>query len=280
LRLVSDGHVWSRSVPSCVIGASLQRWRQESNLSSLGLPDPTGFEGSTKYGPTTYGSGVFSPLPSRQIQLDPQRPVPIPVPSSGQVGGRRWDGPDVSCWSDAFALAPSCCVAYVWHASAHTCEVQAGLERVGFEVKQQIIWDKGVLALPAGLPLAARALLLCKAARGERALARSQESIDDLGGGEPEDGHGVGLRCRRFEGGSSDPEACPVVLASDREPPPTGEAVSLFRCERSRRNPLPKPFLRGAATAAHQVEGGNVASDVWRGLPRRSSLGASQIRPD
>ncbi len=36
---------------------------------------------------------------------------------------------------------------YVFHASAHACEVQAGLERIGLEVKQQIIWDKGLFAL-------------------------------------------------------------------------------------------------------------------------------------
>lgn len=50
-------------------------------------------------------------------------------------------------WSAAFELVPSCVVIYVWHASAHACVVQAGLERVGFEVKQQIIWDKGRFAL-------------------------------------------------------------------------------------------------------------------------------------
>jgi DNA modification methylase len=50
-------------------------------------------------------------------------------------------------WSEAYALVPSLSVAYVWHASRHACEVQAGLERVGFEVRQQLIWDKGLFAL-------------------------------------------------------------------------------------------------------------------------------------
>jgi DNA modification methylase len=45
-------------------------------------------------------------------------------------------------WSDAFALAPSLEVAYVWHASSHLIEVGLGLERIGFELRQQIIWDK------------------------------------------------------------------------------------------------------------------------------------------
>jgi DNA methylase len=50
-------------------------------------------------------------------------------------------------WSDAFELVPSCVVIYVWRASAHACAVQLGLERVGFEVAQQIIWDKGRFVL-------------------------------------------------------------------------------------------------------------------------------------
>ncbi len=47
-------------------------------------------------------------------------------------------------WSDAFELVPSLMVAYVWHASRYTVEVLAGLERIGFEHFQQIIWDKGL----------------------------------------------------------------------------------------------------------------------------------------
>ena len=46
-------------------------------------------------------------------------------------------------WSEAFALVPSLQVAYVWHASVFTCEVLAGLQRIGFLYPQQIIWDKG-----------------------------------------------------------------------------------------------------------------------------------------
>src|ERR1700692_1465597 len=46
-------------------------------------------------------------------------------------------------WSEAFALVPSLQVAYVWHASKFTCEVLAGLLRIGFLHHQQIIWDKG-----------------------------------------------------------------------------------------------------------------------------------------
>ena len=46
-------------------------------------------------------------------------------------------------WSDAFALAPSLEVAYVWHASVYSSEVLAGLLRIGFVHHQQIIWNKG-----------------------------------------------------------------------------------------------------------------------------------------
>jgi DNA modification methylase len=53
----------------------------------------------------------------------------------------RWD------WSEAYELVPSLTVDYVWVASAHACEVEAGLERVGFLVRQQLIWDKGLFAL-------------------------------------------------------------------------------------------------------------------------------------
>jgi DNA modification methylase len=50
-------------------------------------------------------------------------------------------------WSAAYELVPSLTVAYVWIASARACEVEAGLERIGFQVRQQLIWDKGLFAL-------------------------------------------------------------------------------------------------------------------------------------
>jgi DNA modification methylase len=56
-------------------------------------------------------------------------------------------GDTVADWSDACVLAPSCAVSYVWHASSRACEVQAGLERIGFEVRQQLIWNKELFVL-------------------------------------------------------------------------------------------------------------------------------------
>jgi hypothetical protein len=50
-------------------------------------------------------------------------------------------------WSEAFALVPSLQVGYVWYASVHTLEVLSGLERIGFELAGQIIWDKGLFSV-------------------------------------------------------------------------------------------------------------------------------------
>jgi hypothetical protein len=50
-------------------------------------------------------------------------------------------------WSAAFALVPSLQVGYIWYASSHTLEVLGGLLAIGFELVQQIIWDKGLFAM-------------------------------------------------------------------------------------------------------------------------------------
>ena len=42
---------------------------------------------------------------------------------------------------------PSLDVAYVWHADRYMIEVAAGLQRVGFELRQQIMWSKTVAAM-------------------------------------------------------------------------------------------------------------------------------------
>jgi DNA modification methylase len=53
---------------------------------------------------------------------------------------------DIADWYDAWILFPGS-VAYVWHASAFTDVVMDSLRRAGFDVKQQIIWNKNVHAL-------------------------------------------------------------------------------------------------------------------------------------
>ena len=35
----------------------------------------------------------------------------------------------------------------MWHAAIHGAEVAAGLQRIGFEIVSQIIWDKGLFAI-------------------------------------------------------------------------------------------------------------------------------------
>ncbi len=50
-------------------------------------------------------------------------------------------------WSEAFALVPSLAVGYVWHAGVHAAAVAQGLERIGFEIVAQVIWDKGLFAM-------------------------------------------------------------------------------------------------------------------------------------
>jgi len=51
-------------------------------------------------------------------------------------------GDTIADWSPAFELLPWLEVAYVWHASRYTVEVQTGLLRIGFDYHQQIIWSK------------------------------------------------------------------------------------------------------------------------------------------
>jgi hypothetical protein len=50
-------------------------------------------------------------------------------------------------WSEAFELVPSLAVGYIWHAGVHDAEVAQGLERIGFDIVSQVIWDKGLFAM-------------------------------------------------------------------------------------------------------------------------------------
>lgn len=53
---------------------------------------------------------------------------------------------DQADWFDAYVLFTGN-VAYVWHASAFADVVMDGLRRAGFDIKQQIIWNKNVHTL-------------------------------------------------------------------------------------------------------------------------------------
>ena len=57
-------------------------------------------------------------------------------------GNTTISGDTIVDWSPAFELVPSIRVAYVWHASAHTLEVGAGLRRIGLDLRQMVIWRK------------------------------------------------------------------------------------------------------------------------------------------
>jgi len=50
-------------------------------------------------------------------------------------------------WADCYALVPSLEYGLVWHASTRGHTVANGLERVGWEIVQQIIWVKPLLVL-------------------------------------------------------------------------------------------------------------------------------------
>jgi len=50
-------------------------------------------------------------------------------------------------WSEAFALVPSLEVVYIWHATSHMVEVVQGIERIGFELRQQLVWFKTSAAI-------------------------------------------------------------------------------------------------------------------------------------
>lgn len=56
-------------------------------------------------------------------------------------------GDTIADWSKAFELVPTIEVTYLWHATSHMIEVAKGLERIGFVLRQQIIWLKTVAAM-------------------------------------------------------------------------------------------------------------------------------------
>ncbi|MFI5040398.1 MAG: DNA methyltransferase [Acidimicrobiales bacterium] len=74
---------------------------------------------------------------------------PTPGPHGRGLGHRNTtlSGDTRADWSEAFALVPSLEVGYVWYASAHTLAVLQGLLAIGFELVQQVIWDKGLFAM-------------------------------------------------------------------------------------------------------------------------------------
>lgn len=93
--------------------------------------------------------------PPYGVQLDPRwrdgvhnklGPGALPYMTEGHVN-RTLSGDTRADWSEAFELVPSLSVGYVWHAGRYAGEVAAGLERIGFGIVQQIIWDKTLFVI-------------------------------------------------------------------------------------------------------------------------------------
>jgi hypothetical protein len=105
----------------------------------------------------TWRDGVYNglgPAEPGYLQVDPTEDAHgatrAPVRARRRTKGHRnttVSGDTRVDWSDAFALVPSLTVGYVWHAGVHASEVAAGLERIGFEIVSQVIWDKGLFAI-------------------------------------------------------------------------------------------------------------------------------------
>jgi DNA modification methylase len=83
-------------------------------------------------------------------QLDAEGATQASGARRGRTAGHRnttISGDTRVDWSEAFELVPSLQVGYVWHAGVHAAEVAEGLERIGFEIVAQVIWDKGLFAM-------------------------------------------------------------------------------------------------------------------------------------
>jgi DNA modification methylase len=85
-----------------------------------------------------------------QLAFGSDKATRAPARAHGRTKGHRnttVSGDTRVDWSDAFALVPSLAVGYVWHADAHSPIVAAGLQRLGFEIVCQVVWDKGLFAI-------------------------------------------------------------------------------------------------------------------------------------
>lgn len=105
----------------------------------------------------TWRDGVYNGLgpaerPYMRIDGHPaaEDATRAPAQRRGRTAGHRntsISGDTRADWSEAFALVPSLEVAYVWCATTGMIEVGGGLERIGFELRQQIIWAKTQAAM-------------------------------------------------------------------------------------------------------------------------------------
>jgi ParB-like chromosome segregation protein Spo0J len=110
------------------------------------------------YGVSLDGSwrdGVFNalgPAEKAYMRIDGHPDADDATAAPGGAHGRKRRNTTISGdtradWSGAFELVPSLAVGYIWHAGVHAAQVAAGLERIGFEIVSQVIWDKGLFAM-------------------------------------------------------------------------------------------------------------------------------------
>jgi DNA modification methylase len=108
----------------------------------------------------TWRDGVYNKLgPAEQPYMmlngagggrEPDEATSAPTRRRGRTAGHcntSISGDTRADWSEAFELVPSLEVAYVWCATTGMIEVASGLERIGFELRQQIIWAKTQAAM-------------------------------------------------------------------------------------------------------------------------------------
>ena len=103
----------------------------------------------------SWRDGVYNALGQAEkayMRIDGQPDADEATAAPGGAHGRKRRNTTISGdtrvdWSEAFELVPSLAVGYVWHAGVHAAEVAEGLERVGFEIVAQVIWDKGLFAV-------------------------------------------------------------------------------------------------------------------------------------
>jgi len=103
----------------------------------------------------SWRDGVYNalgPAEKAYMRIDGQPDANEATATPGRARGRKRRNTTISGdtrvdWSEAFELVPSLAVGYVWHAGVHAAEVAEGLERIGFEIVAQVIWDKGLFAM-------------------------------------------------------------------------------------------------------------------------------------
>ena len=105
----------------------------------------------------SWRDGVYNalgPAEKTYMRIDGQSEADDATAAPGGAHGPKRGGRNTTMsgdtrvdWSEAFALVPSLAVGYIWHAGVHAAEVAQGLERIGFEIVSQVIWDKGLFAM-------------------------------------------------------------------------------------------------------------------------------------